>query len=206
MGIKIRNKKAIYVLIMVITILSIVSYVALRYITEPVCRVCTKDCDERYEDASLEYFNKMAYEDKLGIYLAIIGNTKYQLLFDSLYNNAGSTYGGAKYRKRIDKNFSIPFDKKMKQDITNYWKRKHSTNMLINDVKEYAIYSDDTIIQIKEPYWIVKLGPIKLVDGNIVVGYESWAGPLAGRWRKFVLIKKHDKWEIIGTWGNIVVS
>ncbi|MGE5437750.1 MAG: hypothetical protein ACM3O3_11025 [Syntrophothermus sp.] len=160
-------------------------------------------CSIEYENAPLDYHNSLSAKDKLEIYLVILGERDHFLVRDSLFNNTSSRYEDDKDKEsRKDKIFSIPFEEEVKQGIIKNWEKKNLDSRFVSDTKAYTVASDGSI---KEPYWEVWLGPIKLIHGKIIVGFESYSGPLAAKSFKYLLKKKKGKWKL-NIWGPFTVS
>ncbi|HEX2867832.1 MAG TPA: hypothetical protein VHO03_12360 [Ignavibacteriales bacterium] len=162
--------------------------------------------DIKYENAPLDFHYSLSLKDRQEIYFLILVNDNHALVLDSLYNNASCWY----YSKedelaRRDKRFAIPMENEIKQYITKFWKKRHRDNKFVSDTKKYLVSHGKNSWTVKEPYWEVTLGPIKYIEGKIIVGYSAYSGPLASRSVKYHFFKENGKWKV-DVWGPISIS
>ncbi|MDP4197492.1 MAG: hypothetical protein Q8940_20770, partial [Bacteroidota bacterium] len=163
--------------------------------------------DQQYEDASLDFHYSLNTKEKVEIYLAVLRKENKMLVHDSLFNSAGTMYTAPEDRKsRKNKMFYISIEKEVKQAIEKFWIRKHLKNKFISNLRDYAIVNDNRTTEFKDHYSSVKLGPIKNIKGEIIVGFETYTDPLASLACKYQLKKKNGKWIVVDTWGPHAIS
>jgi hypothetical protein len=109
-------------------------------------------------------------------------------------------------KSRKNKMFYISIEKEVKLAIEKFWIRKHLKNKFVSNIRDYAIFDDNRITEYKDHYSSVNLGPVKNINGKIIVGFETYTDPLASLECKYQLKKRNGKWIIENCWGPHAIS
>ena len=144
--------------------------------------IFSKSIATKYSYASLSFQKTLSQQDILEIYLSIVGDKDSCYVEDHFYNNAGILIS------RNSDEFSI--NDILKRDISKYWKDKGFKSRFIS--RNDSVTNKGYVIN---GFTIIYLGPIKLVDGNILIGYEEYNNPLSAAGWLFKVEKSNGRWK-----------
>ena len=176
---KIGGRKAliIYSSVTVLLILDFVLEYPLLFNKEIIF---PKSVETKYCFSSMEYQNSLSQTEITNIYTTILEKDSC-FVFDSLSNAAGLFDCPNRYHS--------PIQKDMKDQVVSYWKELGFKNRFVSDYEE--ISKDGIVI---DNFTFVVIGPIKKIDGNILIGYSEHSGPLSAVGYLIKLEKLNGKW------------
>lgn len=139
-----------------------------------------KSVETKYCFSSMEYQNSLSQTEITNIYTTILEKDSC-FVFDSLSNAAGLFDCPNRYHS--------PIQKDMKDQVVSYWNELGFKNRFVSDYEE--ISKDGIVI---DNFTFVVIGPIKKIDGNILIGYSEHSGPLSAVGYLIKLEKLNGKW------------
>jgi len=145
--------------------------------------IFAKGFDTKYLHASLDYHQSLSSQDLRDIYMAVLGAKDSCYVRDKFRNYAGFSASRVKRAKLYSVNSYLI------TELSHYWQN--------NNLKTQFISEKDTVIQqgeVLNHFHVIYLSPVKLIDGKVYVGYNSYCGPLCGSGLIFEIQKSNSKW------------
>ena len=142
----------------------------------------TKSVETKYCFSSRNESNPLPNSEISNIYRTILSKDSC-LVLNRLSNGTGL------YDCSINYHLSIEQD--IQGEIQIYWKEQGLNNRFVSDYEK--VLQDGGVIN---DFTFVTLGPIKLIDGNFLIGYSEYRGTLDAFGYLIKLEKQNGKWTL----------
>ncbi len=144
-----------------------------------------KDFRTKFLHASVDFHRSLPCQDLQDMYVAVLDTTESCYIIDKLYKTAG-------YHAPMDSSLDlfVPVDSCLRNILSRIQQTDNPRVRFISE-KDLHFAMNQKPVRLRR---IVQLSPVKLIDGKLYVGCDSWSGGFDGAGLIFEIFKSNGKW------------